>query len=140
MATDDEDTAAAQRLGDDPVYAAVIKALHACSQKDETVRTDDAVMALGNVMGSLASASGILWESTELIDALRGLADDLEQRRENEQAPPRRATLREVFAADAAGHVAVNRCVRQKRKPPGVPRPARGNDVPLCRQGGHGLH
>jgi hypothetical protein len=96
MAIDDE---AAQRLANDPLYAALIKALHACSQDDASVRVDDAVFALGNVIGSLASASGILWESTDLIEALRGLADELEQRRENEPAPPRRATLREVFAA-----------------------------------------
>ena len=99
MATDDEITAAEQRLaGVDPVYDALIKTLHACSQ-DETVRVDSAITALGSVMGSLASVSGILWTSPDLIEALRGLADELEARRESDLPPPPLATLREVFAA-----------------------------------------
>jgi hypothetical protein len=46
MATDDENTAS-----EGAVYAALIKALEGCSQ-DETVRTDVALIALGNVATS----------------------------------------------------------------------------------------
>ena len=83
-----------------PVFGALIRTLQACSLRDETVRSDIALLALGDVASSLAVGSGVLWgpDGAGLIEALRNLADELERQREREPALPLRTTLREFFA------------------------------------------
>jgi hypothetical protein len=79
----------------DPVYNALMQALHGCS-RDETVTTLAAVTAAVELAGELAVASGLLWSHPSIVAALRGLVDGLEQRQKDEPLPPRK-TLREFF-------------------------------------------
>jgi hypothetical protein len=74
-------------------------ALNAASRADPSLPTASAIMAAVDLAFDLAVASGMIHASPDLIESLRSLADQLEQRRDSEPAPPLITTLREVFAS-----------------------------------------
>jgi hypothetical protein len=83
----------------EPVYKALLQTLHTASRINPDLPTAAAVMASIDLGYDLAVMSGLLWESPDLIAALRKLADTLEARRDSEPPRPVLATVRECFAA-----------------------------------------
>jgi hypothetical protein len=81
-----------------PLYSRLMQALHAASRADEEMPTVAAIVSIVELASELIIASGALWEKPDLIEALRGHIDYLEQRRADEPPRPVAATLHEFFA------------------------------------------
>jgi hypothetical protein len=81
----------------DPAYRAIMGSLYAFARANPEVEVAAVVMALGDCLGDLSAASGILASSPNLVASLRGLVDELERRRSTVHREVR-ATLGQFFA------------------------------------------
>jgi hypothetical protein len=81
----------------EPVYAAMMRALHACS-RDQDLSSLAAAVAMLDFSNDFIVNSGLLWVTPDFVASLRVLTDELEARQKDGPARPLQPTLREYFA------------------------------------------
>jgi hypothetical protein len=72
--------------------------LHILAREDKDLSTMTTVMTTIDLAADLAIASGLLWQSPDIIKSLRAVVDKLEQRREGEPARDLIPTMQGLFA------------------------------------------
>jgi hypothetical protein len=80
------------------VYRVLWKTLRTVADVSEELPAAIAVVACVDLAADLSIASGILWQTPDIVAALRTLADDLERRPTDEPAWPMLTTVKELFA------------------------------------------
>jgi hypothetical protein len=95
-------TPAHHHAATEPLYRKLMAVLHILAREDADLSTMTVAMTTVDLAADLMIASGLLWQSPDIVKSLRAVVDGLEQHRDAGPARDLIPTMKELFAASRA--------------------------------------